>query len=137
MITGLPDGYETHVGAGFHLSGGQRQRIALARALYGNPFLLVLDEPNSDLDTTGELALRRAIMAAQTRGAITVVMTHRPSTLRAVGKVLILNQGRQVAFGERDEVLRKTKAITPAAPNAAAPMVLSATQLINSHGDQT
>lgn len=137
MITGLPDGYETHIGGGFHLSGGQRQRIALARALYGNPFLLVLDEPNSDLDTTGELALRRAIMAAQARGAITIVMTHRPSTLRAVGKVLILNQGRQVAFGERDEVLRKTKAITPPTPNAAAPTVLSATQLINSHGDQT
>ncbi|MEM9765754.1 MAG: type I secretion system permease/ATPase, partial [Pseudomonadota bacterium] len=105
MISQLPEGYETRIGDGFFLSGGQRQRIALARALYDDPFLLVLDEPNSDLDATGEAALRGAMLAAQERGAIVVVMTHRPNTLQAVNKVLILDAGRQTAFGDKDEVL--------------------------------
>lgn len=109
MINALPDGYETHIGNGFHLSGGQRQRIALARALYNDPFVLVLDEPNSDLDAPGELALRNAIQRAKARGAIVIVMTHRPSTLQAVNKVLILNNGRQTDFGEKRDVLRPTK----------------------------
>lgn len=106
LISGFPDGYETVVGNGFFLSGGQRQRIALARALYNEPFVLVLDEPNSDLDNTGELALRKAIQSAQTRGAIVFVMTHRPSTLQAANKVLILNKGTQTQFGDKEDVLR-------------------------------
>ncbi|MEL7139125.1 MAG: type I secretion system permease/ATPase [Pseudomonadota bacterium] len=109
MISQLPEGYETRIGDGYFLSGGQRQRIALARALYDDPFLLVLDEPNSDLDATGEAALRGAMLAAQERGAIVVVMTHRPSTLQAVNKVLILDAGRQTAFGDKDEVLKVSK----------------------------
>lgn len=109
LISNLPDGYETRIGNGFFLSGGQRQRIALARALYGNPFLLVLDEPNSDLDSAGEAALHKAIRSMQERGSIVVMMTHRPSTLQVVDKVLVLNHGVQTAFGNRDDVLRETK----------------------------
>lgn len=106
MISNLPDGYSTYVGQGFHLSGGQRQRIALARALYNDPFILVLDEPNSDLDGQGELALRNAIRSASARGAITFVMTHRPSTLEAVNKVLTLSKGAQTGFGNKEDILR-------------------------------
>ncbi|MDW3183354.1 type I secretion system permease/ATPase [Roseobacter sp.] len=106
LISNLPDGYATQIGNGFHLSGGQRQRIALARALYDDPFILVLDEPNSDLDSQGELALRNAIRGASARGAITFVMTHRPSTLEAVNKVLTLNKGMQNGFGEKEDILR-------------------------------
>jgi len=105
LISSLPDGYDTEIGNGFHLSGGQRQRIALARALYDNPFILVLDEPNSDLDGQGEAALRDAIREASARGAITFVMTHRPSTLVAVNKILTLNKGAQTGFGDKDDIL--------------------------------
>ena len=106
LISTLPDGYTTEIGDGFHLSGGQRQRIALARALYDDPFILVLDEPNSDLDGQGELALRNAIRTASERGAITFVMTHRPSTLEVVNKVLTLSNGAQTGFGDKADVLR-------------------------------
>lgn len=109
LVSNLPDGYETRIGNGYFLSGGQRQRIALARALYGNPFLLVLDEPNSDLDSTGEAALQKAVRKTQERGGVVVMMTHRPSSLQVVDKVLVLNQGVQTAFGARDEVLRDMK----------------------------
>lgn len=120
LISSLPDGYATEIGNGFHLSGGQRQRIALARALYNDPFILVLDEPNSDLDAQGEAALRNAIRGASARGAITFVMTHRPSTLEAVNKVLTLNKGRQTGFGDKEDILRPRQqglsvAQTPAA----------------------
>ncbi len=108
MILQLPDGYETQVGeAGAALSGGQRQRIALARALYGDPFLVVLDEPNSNLDSEGEQALTSAIMGIRERGGIVVVIAHRPSALAGVDQVLVMREGRMQSFGPKDEVLSK------------------------------
>ena len=108
MILGFADGYETRVSAGgAELSAGQRQRIGLARALYGDPFLVVLDEPNSNLDAAGDEALAQAILAVRERGGVVVMVTHRPSTLGPVSHVAVLNAGRLVDFGERDAVLQK------------------------------
>jgi ATP-binding cassette, subfamily C, bacterial PrsD len=108
VILRLPQGYKTQVGeGGAMLSGGQRQRIALARALYGDPFLVVLDEPNSSLDALGEQALTSAIAAIRARGGIAVVIAHRPSAVSAVDHILVLNEGRLQAFGPRDRVLQQ------------------------------
>ncbi len=108
LILQLPQGYETQVGeGGLNLSAGQRQRVALARALFGNPFLLVLDEPNSNLDAEGEQALARAILTVKARGGIVVVIAHRTNILSVIDQVLILESGVQVAFGPKDTVLRK------------------------------
>jgi PrtD family type I secretion system ABC transporter len=122
LVLALPNAYETEIGEGGQaLSAGQRQRIALARALYGNPFLIVLDEPNSNLDADGEAALTDAIKGARTRGGIVVVIAHRPSALAAVDTVLMMNGGRVQAFGPKDEVLtRVLKAVPPVAPVRAA-----------------
>jgi len=121
MILALPQGYETPVGErGGALSGGLRQRIALARALYRDPFLVILDEPNSNLDAEGEEALTRAIQGIRARGAVAVVVAHRPSALAAVDQVLIMRQGRVQAFGPKDEVLRSVMRPRPAAPAAGA-----------------
>ncbi|RYE59817.1 MAG: ATP-binding cassette domain-containing protein, partial [Hyphomicrobiales bacterium] len=108
FIVTLPDGYETKIGAhGSALSSGQRQRIGLARALYGEPFLIVLDEPNSNLDMEGDAALTEAISDARERGAIVVVVAHRPSAIAAINKLLFMRDGRQVAFGNKDSVLHQ------------------------------
>ena len=107
LIVRLPDGYDTKIGeGGAALSAGQRQRIALARALYRDPFLVVLDEPNSNLDSDGEDALIEAITGVRQRQGIVIVIAHRASALASVNHVLVLNEGRQQAFGLRDEILR-------------------------------
>jgi ATP-binding cassette subfamily C protein len=119
LIINLPDGYETVVGEqGSALSAGQAQRIALARALYRDPFLVVLDEPNSNLDAEGDEALTQAILGLRARGAITVVVAHRPSAIAGVDYILIMAKGRQQQFGPKEEVL------TRLAPPAAAPRAL-------------
>jgi PrtD family type I secretion system ABC transporter len=108
LVVSLPDGYSTEVGeTGRQLSAGQKQRIALARALYGDHFLVVLDEPNSNLDSEGEDALTAAILGIRERGGVAVIIAHRPSALLAVDKVLMLADGRQQAFGPKEEVLAK------------------------------
>ncbi len=115
LILRLPDGYETEVGPRGHaLSAGQAQRIALARALYGDPFLVVLDEPNSNLDSEGEQALTEAIAEVRARGGIAVVVAHRPSALAAVDQILVMRDGRTQAFGPKDEVLPKILPPQPA-----------------------
>jgi ATP-binding cassette subfamily C protein PrsD len=108
LIVDLRNGYETQIGEqGIALSGGQRQRIALARALYRNPFFVVLDEPNSNLDSEGEAALVEAISGIRQRGGIAVMITHRPNVLAGVDYILVMNQGRAQVFGPKDEVLKK------------------------------
>jgi PrtD family type I secretion system ABC transporter len=106
MIIKMREGYDTPVGEqGAALSAGQAQRVALARALYGDPFLIVLDEPNSNLDTEGDEALTRAIRGARERGAIVVVVAHRPVGIEGVDQLLVLRDGRMQAFGPKETVL--------------------------------
>jgi ATP-binding cassette, subfamily C, bacterial PrsD len=108
LINSLPNGYDTQIGEhGDLLSAGQRQRLGLARALFGQPFLLVLDEPNSNLDAEGDAALSDAVQQAKARGAIVIVIAHRPSAIAAVDKLLFLKNGRQAAFGPKNEVLQQ------------------------------
>ncbi len=111
LILRLPDGYATRVGAGgMSLSAGQRQRVGLARAVFGDPFLVVLDEPNANLDTEGEQALTRAIEAMRAAGSIVIVISHRPSALAALDMALVLYDGKAIAFGRRDEVFARVSA---------------------------
>ena len=127
MIVRLPEGYETQIGDnGTVLSAGQRQRIALARALYKDPFLVVLDEPSSNLDAEGDKALTDAVMGVRQRGGIVIMVAHRRSALEAVDQVLALTQGRPQALGPRDEVLAKLFRPPQAPPPAAASQLLAA-----------
>ncbi|MFZ0711002.1 MAG: type I secretion system permease/ATPase [Terrimicrobiaceae bacterium] len=106
MIQQLGDGYDTQIGeGGYALSGGQRQRIALARALYGNPSLVVLDEPNASLDSAGEEALMTAVQRMRAAGTTVVIITHKVNILAGTDKILVMNQGTIQTFGSRDEVL--------------------------------
>jgi len=120
LILGLPNGYETEIGeSGASLSAGQKQRIALARALYGDPFLVVLDEPNSNLDAEGEEALTRAILGVRARGGIAIVIAHRPSALAGVDFLMVMVQGKMHMYGPRDSVLAKV-ALRPTAAASGA-----------------
>ncbi len=122
LILHLPEGYNTPVGVdGASLSGGQRQRLALARALYGDPFLIILDEPNSNLDQTGEQALAEAVRASCARGAIVILVAHRPSILAAVDLVVLMRDGQVIGFD------RKEALVPDLLPPADAPAPLMAT----------
>ena len=120
FILQLPQGYETQIGTeGAILSGGQRQRVALARALYGEPALVVLDEPNSSLDEAGDVALMRALVALKARNATVVVITHRTTILDVTDKILLLRDGQQQAFGPKQDVLAALQKANQQAAQAA------------------
>jgi PrtD family type I secretion system ABC transporter len=108
LILQLPDGYDTNIGvAGHALSGGQKQRIALARALYMSPKVIVLDEPNSNLDSAGEKALAEAIIGAKNSGATVIVVSHRPSLIANTDNIAVLRNGNLVKVGPRDDILKE------------------------------
>jgi len=128
LILALSDGYDTIIGSqGSGLSGGQRQRIGLARAMYGDPTLIVLDEPNSNLDEPGEKALMLALQRLKERKATVFVITHRPSILGAVNKLMLLNEGAIKLYGPRDEVLATLQG---KAKPAAAPAVENTPKIV-------
>ncbi len=126
MIVRLPQGYDTRVSAsGGRLSGGQMQRIGLARALYGDPVLLILDEPNSNLDNAGSIALNAAIRTMKAAGKSVLIMAHRPAAIQECDLLLVLEDGLRKAFGPRDQVLRDqvknhTEILKPVAPGGAS-----------------
>src|SRR5262249_10284674 len=108
IILRLPEGYSTRIGqGGISLSAGQRQRVGLARAVFGNPFLVVLDEPNANLDADGENALCRAIQILRHNSSIVIVISHRPSALSALNMALVLYEGKSIAFGPCDEIFAR------------------------------
>jgi ATP-binding cassette subfamily C exporter for protease/lipase len=121
MILRFPKGYDTPIGeAGNLLSGGQRQRIGLARAIYGHPLLVVLDEPNANLDDAGEAALFAAIQQLKAKGSTVFLITHRPGAISVADRLLILRDGQVVADGPRDAVIAALQTPRPAAPGAVA-----------------
>ena len=137
MIVHLEHGYQTEIGEGGRiLSGGQRQRIALARALYGNPFLVVLDEPNSNLDTRGDNSLTKAIMSVRLRGGIIIVIAHRASALTAVDKVMLISEGRVVSLGPKEEVLRLLVKPHVPVPQREAPVGMPHLKVVNETVEQ-
>jgi ABC-type protease/lipase transport system fused ATPase/permease subunit len=118
LILRLPQGYETPIGGGSNtLSGGQMQRIGLARALYGQPKLVVLDEPNANLDAEGEASLQQVVRRLRQDKITLVLVTHRPSLLDHIEKVLVMREGAQEAFGPRDEILAKVLPMRQARSN--------------------
>jgi PrtD family type I secretion system ABC transporter len=118
MIIKMPEGYDSQIGEqGSVLSAGQAQRIALARALYGSPFLVVLDEPNSNLDAEGDVALTRAVQAVRARGGVVIVVAHRPVGVEGVDQILMMKDGRLQAFGPKEEVLGQVlQRVSPPTP---------------------
>ncbi|TKB16067.1 MAG: type I secretion system permease/ATPase [Mesorhizobium sp.] len=124
MIMHLPEGFQTRIGEGGRaLSAGQRQLIGLARALYGEPFLIVLDEPNSNLDVEGDAALAGAILAVRQRGGIVIVVAHRPSALTNIDQVLVLTNGMVRSFGSREEVLASVARASSPAAHRPSPVI--------------
>jgi PrtD family type I secretion system ABC transporter len=131
MILHLPEGYDTQIGAGGALlSGGQRQRIALARALYGAPRLVVLDEPNANLDAQGEAALSEALSALKARGVTTIMVGHRPALRSQLDKLALLNDGVLEAFGPAASVLKRLRPVAAAAVRGAQPEYVAATEAL-------
>jgi ATP-binding cassette subfamily C protein len=127
LITSFPEGYQTQIGdQGAALSAGQRQRVALARALYGNPFLIVLDEPNSNLDAEGERALVQAIEGVKARGGIAIIVAHRPNVLTAVDYIVAMQGGRSSQMLPKAEMMAKLGAEAGALNAAGAPGKLQA-----------
>jgi len=127
MILGFDDGYKTRLGDGaVMLSGGQRQRIGLARAIYGAPFLAVLDEPSAHLDAPGKVALAKALLERRRAGKITIITSHDPALLNLVTKVMVLESGKMTVSGPRDAVLKKMEEMKAAAANQQAPQKLPA-----------
>src|SRR5215475_3682709 len=131
MIQHLPQGYDTRVGdGGVRLSGGQRQRVGLARAVFGSPQFIVLDEPNANLDQAGEAALSEAIFELKKVGVALVIVGHRPSTLSAADRILFLKEGHVAMFGQRDDVLNALKEASagslPETSSREAPQLISA-----------
>ena len=124
IIGRLPLGYETRVGDnGFVLSGGQRQRIALARALFGSPKLLVLDEPNANIDSAGEQALLHTLREAKKAGTTIIVIAHRMSVMAVADKLLVLRDGMVEHFGQRGQVMRAIAQQSPTPPRTADPKI--------------
>ena len=125
MILRFAKGYDTPIGEGGGLlSGGQRQRIGLARALYGQPRLVVLDEPNANLDDVGEAALVRAVSVLKQQGSAVVVISHRPGILAVADRLVVLKDGVVQAVGPRDQVMQRLRNASqpPAAPNSGMPL---------------
>jgi PrtD family type I secretion system ABC transporter len=129
MVQAMPEGYNTQIGdGGQSLSGGQRQRIGLARALYGMPTLVILDEPNASLDADGEAALLGTLQSLKAENRTVILITHKTNILSVMDKILVLNQGAMQAFGDRDEIFAKllaprvvgSQSVQPGSPNAAA-----------------
>lgn len=124
FILTLPNGYDTVIGdRGKLLSGGQRQRIGLARAIYGNTRVVMLDEPNANLDANGEAELRRAVEILKSQGRTVIVVTHRPGILPVVDKIAVLRNGEIVSFGPREDVLGALNKAANAGANAARPTI--------------
>jgi ABC-type protease/lipase transport system fused ATPase/permease subunit len=120
LILRLPEGYATRIGqGGMTLSAGQRQRIGLARAAFGDPFLVVLDEPNANLDTDGENSLCQAIETLRRNGSIVIVISHRPSALAVLNTAMVLYEGRAIAFGPSEEIFARVRSGPGRAPLAA------------------
>jgi ABC-type protease/lipase transport system fused ATPase/permease subunit len=114
FVETLPEQYNTRVGtAGAFLSGGQRQRLALARAVYGMPKLIVLDEPNSSLDEQGDALFIELLKALKEAGSTVIIVTHKSSPLAVIDKILFMNDGRMQLWGPRDDVLAKLKEVAP------------------------
>lgn len=129
MILKFPQGYDTRIGeGGLKLSAGQRQRVGLARALYRDPFVVVLDEPYSNLDGEGDAALNRALAGVRARGGITVLIAHRRSALEGVNKLVAIINGRQIAFGPKEQVLAQVAATDNGQQRAAAAATATAAQ---------
>ena len=123
MVLRLPNGYETQIGeGGASLSSGQRQRIGLARAVFGDPFLVVLDEPDANLDVDGEKALTRTILTLRAAGKIPIVISHRPNVLAALNMTLVMYAGRMIAFGTREQVFEQVaRSASQPVPAASVP----------------